>query len=143
MASDSRNSSVLLWGITTALVAAVVIFFAYQWLFATSNEKLPEYQDINAQSVSPAKKSAVPASVEQPPVATEEETIKLVEEDLLKAPVPENASLAKEEIARMDDLQAQLKDQEKILKQQHADADELIKLKEEQLKLLEAQLAQN
>ncbi len=143
MASDSRNSSVLLWGITAALVAAVVIFFAYQWLFATSNEKLPEYQDINAQSVSPAKKSAVPASVEQTPVATEEETIKLVEEDLLKAPVPENASLAKEEIARMDDLQAQLKDQEKMLKQQHADADELIKLKEEQLKLLEAQLAQN
>ena len=68
--------------------------------------------------------------------------VKLVEENITELPVPENASLAKEEIAKLDDIQSQLNDQETTLKQQHNDADELIKLKEEQIKLLEAQLAQ-
>ena len=54
---------------------------------------------------------------------------------------PENASLAKEEVAKLDDIQSQLKEQEKSLQAQHKDADELVKLKEEQIKLLEAQLA--
>ena len=66
----------------------------------------------------------------------------LVTEDLLKAPVPENPALAKEEVAKLDDIQNQLNDQRALLKQQHNDADELIKLKEEQIKILEAQLAQ-
>ena len=63
-------------------------------------------------------------------------------EDLLKAPVPENPALAKEEVAKLDDIQNQLYDQHTLLKQQHNDSDELIKLKEEQIKILEAQLAQ-
>ncbi len=53
-----------------------------------------------------------------------------------------NAALAKEEVAKLDDIQNQLNDQRALLKQQHNDADELIKLKEEQIKILEAQLAQ-
>ena len=56
--------------------------------------------------------------------------------------MPENAALAKEEIAKLEDIQSQLTEQEKTLKAQHTDADQLIKLKEEQIKLLEAQLSQ-
>lgn len=66
----------------------------------------------------------------------------MVDEALLQDAVPENPSLAKEELAKLDDIQAQLNDQKQALNQQHADADALIKLKEEQIKLLEAQLAQ-
>lgn len=68
--------------------------------------------------------------------------IQLVEESILKAAVPNNESLAKEEIAKLDDIQHQLKDQKQELQAQHHDADTLIKLKEEQIKLLEAQLLQ-
>ena len=68
--------------------------------------------------------------------------IQLVDEKILKTAVPENESLAKEEVAKLEDIQMQLKDQEAILKAQHADADDLVALKEEQIKLLEAQLAQ-
>lgn len=63
----------------------------------------------------------------------------LVNEDLLKERSPANAALAKEEIARLEDIQKQLQDQEANLKAQHQDADQLIKLKEEQILLLEKQ----
>ena len=64
----------------------------------------------------------------------------MVDEKILKAPVPENESLLKEEVAKLDDIQSQLNEQESMLKTQHTDADDLIALKEEQIKLLEAQL---
>ena len=57
--------------------------------------------------------------------------------------MPENASLAKEEVAKLDDIQVQLNEQKATLDAQHSDADQLIQLKEEQIKLLEAQLAQS
>ena len=63
------------------------------------------------------------------------------ETKMVKDEVPQNESLAKEEVARLDDIQKQLDEQAKILKSQHADADQLIKLKEEQIKLLEQQLS--
>ncbi|MFB0982488.1 MAG: hypothetical protein QMB96_00740, partial [Acinetobacter towneri] len=93
-----------------------------------------------APTTAPVAKTA-PA--EATPLQEDESAPKqLVTEDLLKAPVSENAALAKEEVAKLDDIQNQLNDQRALLKQQHNDADELIKLKEEQIKILEAQLAQ-
>ena len=65
----------------------------------------------------------------------------MVNESILKDSVPENSSLAKEEVAKLDDIQKQLDEQQQNLKSQHADADQLLKLKEEQVKLLEQQLA--
>ena len=67
--------------------------------------------------------------------------IQLVEESIIKDPIPANDTLAKEEIAKLDDIHQQLKDQQNELKQQHTDVDTLVKLKEDQIKLLEAQLA--
>lgn len=43
-------------------------------------------------------------------------TIKLVEEEIFKSTCTlKNASLAKEEVAKLDDIQSQLKEQEKEL----------------------------
>ena len=67
--------------------------------------------------------------------------IQLVEESILKDALPINDSLAKEEIAKLGDIQKQLDVQQQSLKQQHSDVDTLVQLKEEQVKLLEAQLA--
>lgn len=141
MTLDQRNSPKLLLGITGGLVAIIVLFLAYQWFFAPSNEVLPEHE---ATSLNTPAKPAAAAEVKptEPAVATEEKTIQLVDEKILKAAVPENESLAKEEVAKLKDIQTQLNDQEAVLKAQHADAEDLVALKEEQIKLLEAQLAQ-
>ncbi|TCB61459.1 hypothetical protein [Acinetobacter terrae] len=141
MTLDQRNSPKLLLGITGGLVAIIVLFLAYQWFFATSNEVLPEHE---GTSLNTPAKPAASAEVKptEPEVATDEKTIQLVDEKILKTAVPENESLAKEEVAKLEDIQMQLKDQEAMLKVQHADADDLVALKQEQIKLLEAQLAQ-
>ncbi|MGE8561479.1 MAG: hypothetical protein ACN6NJ_11120 [Acinetobacter sp.] len=137
MTLDQRNSPKLLLGITGGLVAIIMLFLAYQWFFATSHEVLPEHESSSLNTVA---KSA--ASADKPAVAADEKPVQLVDEKILNDAVPENESLAKEEVAKLEDIQAQLKDQEALLKAQHADADDLVALKEEQIKLLEAQLAQ-
>jgi hypothetical protein len=141
MTLDQRNSPKLLLGITGGLVAIIVLFLAYQWFFATSNETLPEHE---GASLTAPTKPAPTAEVKptEPAAETDQKTLQLVDEKMLQAPVSENESLAKEEVAKLDDIQNQLNEQETLLKAQHADADQLIALKEEQIKLLEAQLAQ-
>lgn len=139
MALDQRNSPTLLLGIIGGLVAIIVLFLAYQWFFSTSNEAIPEHEAISLQTPAKPAASAEVKPTEAEPVI-DEKTIQLVDEKILKAPVPENESLLKEEVAKLDDIQTQLNDQEVMLKTQHTDADDLIALKEEQIKLLEAQL---
>ena len=142
MSVEQRNNPKLLMGIMGALVTVVALVLLYQWLNASSGEAERIHQEDIAAV--PAAKPA--AKTEEDTAATKAaETIEakaLVSEQLLDSPVPENASLAKEEVAKLDDIQNQLNDQRALLKQQHNDADELIKLKEEQIKILEAQLAQ-
>lgn len=137
MSTVQHNNPKLLWGITAGLVAIIAIFALYQWIFATQKPDAPIHQ---AELIQPSVK-AIPEVQNAAEKAAAENTIKLVEEDILTAPVPENASLAKEEMAKLEDIQSQLKEQESSLQAQHKDADELLKLKEEQIKLLEAQLA--
>ena len=137
MIEDRNHNPKLLIGIAGGLIAVIAIFLAYQWFIASNVENSPTYE---TELTTPAQVKAKPA--EAVPLAEVEPTQKLIEEDILQAPVPENASIAKEEIAKLDDIQLQLAEQENTLKAQHADADQLLKLKEEQIKLLEAQLAQ-
>ena len=111
---------------------------AYQWFFSTSSKAIPEHEAISLET--PAKPVATEVKPTEAEPVIDEKTIQLVDEKILKAPVPENESLLKEEVAKLDDTQSQLKEQEKSLQAQHKDADELVKLKEEQIKLLEAQL---
>lgn len=137
MIEDRNHNPKLLIGIAGGLIAVISIFLAYQWFIASNVENSPTHE---TELTTPAQVKAKPA--EAVPLAEVEPTQKLIEEDILQAPVPENASIAKEEIAKLDDIQLQLAEQENTLKAQHADADQLLKLKEEQIKLLEAQLAQ-
>ena len=143
MSVEQRNNPKLLMGIMGALVTVVALVLLYQWLNASSGE---------AERIHQEDIAAVPAA--KPVAKTEEDTAAakapetieakaLVSNQLLDAPVPENASLAKEEVAKLDDIQVQLNEQKATLDAQHSDADQLIQLKEEQIKLLEAQLAQS
>ena len=133
---NQRNSPKLLVGIAGGLVLLIVLFLAYQWLFSSNPQpvKAPE----TAVSTKPAVIAEQPAA--ESVTATDQDTIQLVNEDLLNAAVPQDQSLAKEEVAKLEDIQTQLNDQQQMLSTQHSQADELIRLKEEQVQLLEAQL---
>ena len=136
MTEDQRHNPKLLWAIAGGLIVVIIAVFIFQWMGESDNTAPIE----TAPTTAPATKFA-PA--EATPLQDDEAAPKqLVTEDLLKAPISENAALAKEEVAKLDDIQNQLYDQHTLLKQQHNDSDELIKLKEEQIKILEAQLAQ-
>lgn len=131
MSVEQRHSSKLLVGIIGALVTVVILVFAYQWFSASLSQEIPEQETV---TVTPAQVA---------PIETEANLAnRLVQDDLIKAPVPENPALAKEEISRLEDIQSQLDEQKAMLDAQHKDADELIRLKEEQIKLLEAQLGE-
>lgn len=135
-----KNSSALLWGIIGVIVVLLGGYIVYAQFFANdaAQQHSPEMQMQKTVSAPPATPAQVAPSV----TAAASEPATLVDESLLKAPVAEDATLAKDEIAKLDDVQKQLQEQESTLTQQHKSADELIQLKEEQIKLLEAQLAQ-
>jgi len=137
MTLDQRNSSKLLWAIIGGLIVIVLVVLSYQWMSQNQNAEATPEAELLSQPAAPATKAKA-----EPAVQLEEVPQQLVSEDILKQPVATNATLAKEEMAKLEDLQAQLDDQAALLNAQHADADELIRLKEEQIQLLEAQLKQ-
>jgi len=139
MTLDHRQNPKLLWGIVSGLIVVIIAVLIITQFFLTQNETLPAHQgDLMHAPVTQAAPKAEPEPEEIVPTS---ENV-LVDASIIREEVTENATLAKEEIAKLEDIQQQLNEQEKSLKQQHSDADELIKLKEEQIKLLEAQLVQ-
>ena len=141
MRLEQENTSILLWWIIGGIVVLVGLYVAYAQFFANSAppQTAPPAQMAKAAPVTPAAQVQVSSATTTPAAS---EPLALVDENILKAPVAEDATMAKDEIAKLDDVQKQLTDQESTLTQQHQDADALIQLKEEQIKMLEAQLAQ-
>ena len=141
MPLQRKQNSKLLWILIGGLSILAVLFFAAQWFLKKTESPAP-IVDPHPVSTPAPENSTAPASsvpVAQPQTASSQQ---LVNEDVLKQPVPAQESLAKEEVSKLNDINHQLQDQEATLKAQHADADQLIKLKEEQVKLLEAQVKQ-
>ena len=120
----------------------IVLIFAVQWLLSQNNT-----DSVTTVASTPLAEKTVHKPIETTEVQTNQSAsevaapIQLVEDSLIKDPLPANDTLAKEEIAKLDDIHSQLQDQQQELKQQHTDVDNLLKLKEEQIKLLEAQIA--
>lgn len=140
MPLQRKQNSKLLWILIGGLSILVVLFLAAQWFFKKTESSAPMVDPQPVSTPAPAK-TTDPSSGSEP-VAGAASSQQLVNDDVLKQPVPAQESLAKEEVSKLDDIHSQLKDQEATLKAQHADADQLTKLKEEQVKLLEAQLKQ-
>ena len=136
---EQRNNSKLMWIIAGGLGAVIVLIAIFFWLNNTS-ESTQINEQLNQTTPAAKKVEATATPVEQS-AASEAANVELVKESILKDKIPENASLAKEEVAKLEDIQKQLDDQQQNLKSQHADADQLIKLKEEQIKLLQQQMA--
>lgn len=142
--SQTKNAK-LLWMIIAGISIIVVLFFAIQWFLAQKNQQPSTNSDQPIAEETIASLDEVSSAASEITTMTESEAaapIQLVQESLIKQPLPTNDSLAKEEIAKLDDIHHQLKDQQKDLKQQHEDVDALLRLKEEQIKLLEAQIQQ-
>ena len=139
MALEQRDNSKLLWGIIIALVCIVALVAAYFWMSTMQESPVNEKPAtaVTAPATPVAPKPPVAQPIDQaPPTNT------LIDEKVLKDPIPDTPIAAEEEVAKLDDVHQQLVDQEGTLKQQHQGADDIIKLKEEQIKLLEEQLAQ-
>ena len=136
---EQRNNSKLMWIIAGGLGAVIVLIAIFFWLNNTS-ESTQINEPLNQTTPAAKKVEAAATPVEQS-AASETANVELVKASILKDKIPENASLAKEEVAKLEDIQKQLDDQQQNLKSQHADADQLIKLKEEQIKLLQQQMA--
>ncbi|WP_089605416.1 hypothetical protein [Acinetobacter piscicola] len=142
MRIDQRNNSKLMWIIAGALIVVSLFITVFFWL--NNDHKNNQVNDQFNQPVAAQKKPVVAAPPAAQPIqenAASTANVELVNASILKDQVPQNASLAKEEFAKLEDIQKQLNEQQQNLKSQQADADQLIKLKEEQVKLLEQQLA--
>lgn len=140
----NKSNSFLLWIIVGVLFAICLAVFVWQsWFVTAPTTKIPA----TAQHKTQAPPMAQPVASSEPITTasepkTTQPTKNLVDDSILKQPVPENPSLAKEEVSKLEDIQKQLKHQEATLKAQHSDSDKLIRLKQEQIKLLEQQLAE-
>lgn len=140
----NKSNSFLLWIIVGVLFAICLAVFVWQsWFVTAPTTKIPA----TAQHKTQAPPMAQPVASSEPITTasepkTTQPTKNLVDDSVLKQPVPENPSLAKEEVSKLEDIQKQLKHQEATLKAQHSDADKLIRLKQEEIKLLEQQLAE-
>lgn len=140
MTPDHRQNPKLLWGIVSGLIVVIIAVWIIIQFFLTQNETVPTHQGDLINAPAPQTISEKAAKPEETDALGSDNA--LVDASIMTEEVTSDATLAKEEIARLEDIQLQLDEQEKSLKQQHNTADELIKLKEEQIKLLEAQLAQ-
>lgn len=146
MALDHSNNSKLMWVIVAGLVIIVTLAVVFLWMSskdhpieAASIETSEPVSETGAATLSNvALESASEATVA---LDTVTDTNALVSDNILKDEIPHNATFAKEEIAKLNDLQQQLQAQHETLKAQQSDADQLIALKEEQIKLLEEQLS--
>ena len=140
MSVDQANQSNLIWKISGALSAMIIVAAAFMYL-QSKNEPTAVKQTPPAIQKKPAEQVVVPVQVEEAASQlTVEDTKALVNESILKDEVPTNPSLAKEEISKLEDIQDQLLTQQTMLIEQEKNAEELIKLKEEQIQILEEQL---
>lgn len=141
MAVDQANSSKLLWKISGALSAMVIVAAAFMYLQNQDQQK-PIEQNVPSAQMKSTPKTEVQAPVVEPTPETPIVDDKaLVKESILTDAVPQNASIAKEEIAKLEDIQDQLLTQQDMLAEQSENAEQLIQLKEEQIKILEEQLS--
>ncbi|WP_111895269.1 hypothetical protein [Acinetobacter sp. MB5] len=148
----NKSNFLLLWILVGILLAICLGVFVWQtWFVGSQPSQTPKTVEHKTQAPPMAKPIASEPEtfVSEPTVAASETQStsnqapkQLVNSDVIKQPVPQNPSLAKEEVSKLEDIQKQLKQQESTLKAQHADADKLIQLKQEQIKLLEQQLAE-
>lgn len=139
MALEHNHNSKLMWIIVGSL-AAIVSLAAF-WLWYTAQLPSNSQENITSETlITPKQEQPVQTTTD---IIKEEASINtnaLVEEDILKDPIPQNLTLAQDEIAKLDDIQKQLAEKLNIIEAQKADADALIQLKEEQIRLLEEQL---
>lgn len=141
MARSKKENSSLIWWIVGVLCVFTLGITCYFWWVDPSEQATKETKTnlpkIEKQQSKPVSNKTQHASQ---PVASSATTT-LVDSKIMDHAIPQNETLAKDEMAKLEDIQKQLNDQTSTLKSQHHDADQIIKLKEEQIKLLEAQIA--
>lgn len=146
MTQSKPNQSYLIWwilGVLSIFTLGITAYF-YWTEPAQQNEQA---QQSRAQKTTQKNLTHEQATIGASNVTTQgmdaSSNTALVDEKIVEQAIPQNESLAKDELSKLKDIQTQLDQQTMSLNAQHQDADQLIKLKQEQIKLLEAQLAQS
>ena len=119
MSTYQTQNSRLLWMIIGG-ISVVVVLFRCAMVLAQKDQQSTTTATQPAATVN--SKPLLQLNQQQP-AAKLLEPIQLVEESIIKDPLPANDSLAKEEIANWMISHQQLKDQQQELKQQHDDVD--------------------
>ncbi len=146
MALDHSNNSKLMWVIVAGLVIIVTLAVVFLWM-NSKDHAIETTSMVTSETASEAEVTTLPSatleSASEAAVVLDNMTNAqaLVFDSILKDEIPQNATFAKEEIAKLDDFQQQLQTQRETLEAQQSDADQIIALKEEQIKLLEEQLS--
>lgn len=138
MTLDHRKKPRLLTVIVGTLFILTILYTLYIWYM---NDQISQEEPTISQTQTQPK-TEIKAEM-RPEIQTEAQPSPnaLITEAVLKSPIPEHESLAKDEITKLNDIQQQLVVQANTLKTQIKDADQLIRLKEEQIQILEKQLA--
>lgn len=151
MTQNKRNQSYLIWwilGVLSIFTLGITTYF-YWTEPAQQNEQAQQSraQKTTQENLTHEQATIEASNIEASNAKTQSigasSNTALVDEKIVEQAIPQNESLAKDELAKLKDIQAQLDQQTTSLNAQHQDADQLIKLKQEQIKLLEAQLTQS
>ena len=114
MTPDHRQNPKLLWGIVSGLIVVIIAVWIIIQFFLTQNETLPTHQGdlINAPAPQTISENSEKATKPEVTDALSSDNV-LVDASIMTEEVTSNATLAKEEIARLEDIQLQLDEQEK------------------------------
>ncbi|WP_066802163.1 hypothetical protein [Moraxella oblonga] len=142
--------ALIIGGVVMLLLIGALVFV----LFSDSNPEpvtpppTPAPQPTTQAPPPPTPSEAVPPTTDAPAPTTEQQSIipstlpEINPDEILKAEIPEDPALLKEEIDRLSDTESQLAEQSKLIKEQLDLMNELTKAKDEEIAILEAQIAE-
>lgn len=115
------------------VIAAFILYYIASYAVGINSTDKEERRDPPPSSSMSQSNSETQSRVAEP------QGHSIIDTNLLTAPVPQDATVAQEEISSLQDQQAQLAERKTSLQEQLNDSDKLVELKEKYLADLQAQ----
>lgn len=115
------------------VIAAFILYYIASYAVGINSTDKEERRDPPPSSSMSQSNSETQSRVAEP------QGNSIIDTNLLTAPVPQDATVAQEEISSLQDQQAQLAERKTSLQEQLNDSDKLVELKEKYLADLQAQ----
>ena len=115
------------------VIAAFILYFIASYAIGINSTDKEERRDPPPSSSMSQTNEETLSKTNQPQGSS------IIDTNMLTAPVPQDASVAQEEISRLQDQQAQLAERKVSLQEQLDNSDKLVELKEKYLADLQAE----